>query len=228
MKAAIAAVLFFASCKNTDALDTRLVNVEKRVDGLEKNTAKRPEPSAVQSIPLHDDDVSRGKGAIVIVEAFDFACPYCATSAGVVDALLARHAADVKVVSKQFVVHSETATVPALGVCAAQKQGQGAAFEHAVWEHGWGVGKAGAQGRFDVSQVKAEAIDDIAGAMGLDLPQFRRDRASPACQAQIDRDQREMTAVGVRGTPTFFVAGRLYQGPRTVEGFEQAMRVAAQ
>ncbi len=207
--------------------DERLTALEKRVEALEKRPAGRPTPpppdtNTVQNIPLHSEDIVRGNGKAVIVEAFDFACPYCAMTTTAVDQLLEKHANDVKVVSKHFVVHAETATLPALAVCAAQAQGKGAQYEHALWEKGWGVGGA-AQPHFDVAKMKADALDDFAKSLKLDVAKFQKDRDGETCKQQLARDQSEMSNVGVRGTPTFFVNGRLYAGPRTVEGFEQAI-----
>ena len=73
-KFAVMCVLIVA-CKD----DARVDALEKRVEALEKRPApaaarQQPDPNAVVNIPVHAEDVTRGKGKVVIVEAFDFAC----------------------------------------------------------------------------------------------------------------------------------------------------------
>jgi protein-disulfide isomerase len=219
MKKLVSMCILLIACHD----DPRIAALEKRVEALEKQRPAarpaQPDPNLVQNIPLHDDDVTRGTGKTVIVEAFDFACPYCAMSAPALKQLADKHPDQVKIVSKQFVVHPETATLPALGACAAQKQSKGPAFEHEVWTRAW------TNNRFDVSQVSASALDDIAKDLKLDVPRFRKDRDGSECKAQLDRDAREMASIGVRGTPAFYVNGKVFTGPRTLEGFEAALKL---
>lgn len=77
------------------------------------------------------------------------------------------------------------------------------------------------QGRFwdmhDLLFHRQHALGDhdlasYAAELGLDGQRFARDRASEAVVARIRRDIDSGEAAGVSGTPSFFIAGRPYDG----------------
>jgi protein-disulfide isomerase len=74
---------------------------------------------------------------------------------------------------------------------------------------------------------KALSDDDLrayAKAIGLDLDRFDQDRASAAVLARIERDVASGEASGlVRGTPTLFIDGVLYQGDYSPDEFIEAL-----
>jgi protein-disulfide isomerase len=45
----------------------------------------------------------------------------------------------------------------------------------------------------------------------------------PALQDLVRRDLEEGNAAGVGGTPTVFINGKTYRGPRSLEGFSKAI-----
>ncbi len=47
-----------------------------------------------------------------------------------------------------------------------------------------------------------------AGELGLDIEKFKADMASPQTTALITTEMKQAGAVGVRGTPTFFINGK--------------------
>ncbi|HWK53181.1 MAG TPA: thioredoxin domain-containing protein [Hyphomicrobiales bacterium] len=64
------------------------------------------------------------------------------------------------------------------------------------------------------------SVDNVfsgyARDLGLDMDQFAADLDSTAIRDKIVTDQRGGTRAGVRGTPSFFINGRLIPTPRTV------------
>ena len=63
-------------------------------------------------------------------------------------------------------------------------------------------------------------FDEIGQALGLDMEQFMQDRQNPALTAMVQRDLKDGSQAGVRGTPTIFVNGRRLQ-QRSLPGFKQ-------
>ena len=59
--------------------------------------------------------------------------------------------------------------------------------------------------------------------MKLDVARFDQDLDDPALDARIDADDADAAALGVTGTPTFFVNGRRITGAQAAAVFEQAI-----
>ncbi len=227
-----------AACQPEDPrvkeLTARLDKAEARIETLEKRPAavaaaapsgrKRLDPSTVYNIPVRADDVVRGAAdaKVTIVEGFDYACPHCANSRPVVHEVLAKHKGDVRVVSKQYVIFPDRSTLPALAVCAAKKQGKGAELEDALWTTAWKEVQPG-RSRLDPKGLEKENIATVATGLGLDLARLEKDIESADCKAWLGRQQQELSSIGVSGTPAFFINGKPYQGPRTVDGFSAAV-----
>jgi protein-disulfide isomerase len=217
----------------TEVLD-KLDKLDKKVDDIGKrpvlaagaNAAPRrgADPNTVYNLPVAAADVTRGAKAakVTIIEGFDFACPFCAQSRPALEEAAAKHQDDVRVVSKQFVVHPQVATLPALAVCAAQKQGKGTDLENAIWADAWQNDNG--RPKFDATKLQQDNIEKMAAAKKLDVEKLKADMKSPACQEDIARQQKELATVGVNGTPAFFINGKPYTGQRTVEAFDAAIQ----
>jgi len=127
-----------------------------------------------------------------------------------VDELLKHYGKDLKVVYKHYVVHPGSATVPALAVCAATKQGKFKEMEKGIWEKGFKDGR----------NLSRKRMEKIAGELGLDMGRLKADMDG-ACKQEIQKDQRQLAQVGTRGTPAFFINGRFLSGARPVDHFKR-------
>src|SRR6187401_664581 len=158
--------LFAVACQKEDPkmneVLSRLEKIDQRLEGIEKRGVggaaaarperKRPDPSLTYQVPVESTDVVKGAkhAKVTIVEGFDYACPWCALSRPVVEEVMKKYPDSVRVVSKQFVIHPDTANLPALGVCAARAQGKAPEFEDAVWASAWK--NEGGRPKMDASQ----------------------------------------------------------------------------
>ena len=106
-------------------------------------------------------------------------------------------------------MHPQTATEPALAACAAGQQGAFRAMEKGIWEKAYGKGR-------DFSRSN---IERIARGTKINMRQFRRDRDG-ICKGIIAKDQRDLTAVGTRGTPAFYINGRFLSGAQPIGKFK--------
>ncbi|HLQ48534.1 MAG TPA: DsbA family protein, partial [Candidatus Dormibacteraeota bacterium] len=64
-----------------------------------------------------------------------------------------------------------------------------------------------------------------AERLGLDLDRFDSDVASGAARDRVERDVETGIQSGVDGTPSLFVDGRRYQGPRDADSLAVALGV---
>jgi protein-disulfide isomerase len=207
-----------------DTIDKRLANIERRgpAAGAAAAQPQRPRADAntVYYLPVGDGDVAIGpkNAKVTVVEAFDFACPYCNQTAPVMEQLAQKYPNDVRIVYRQFVVHPDTATLPALGACAAAKQGKLHAYAVAVWKRGWPEGKG--LSRDGLAQA---SLEQAAAEAKLDVARFKGDMAGDACKQELQAGMQALSQVGVGGTPAIYVNGRPYQGARSVEALSAAV-----
>jgi protein-disulfide isomerase len=80
-----------------------------------------------------------------------------------------------------------------------------------------------------VGALDDAAIEAAAAETGLDLGRFDEDRADPRTSIALDRAMQLASQIGVTGTPTFFVNGRLIVGAQPYDVFKPVVeeRLAA-
>lgn len=115
-------------------------------------------------------------------------------------------------VVKQFVVHPDTATLPALAVCAAQKQKKFREMEKMIWDKGWPGDRPNNLGR--------EAMESFARELKLNMAKFKEDMDSEPCKQQLSENKALLTRLGTRGTPGFYINGRFLGGAVPIDRFK--------
>ncbi len=140
------------------------------------------------------------KPLVTLVVFTDFECPFCARTADRIHELLRRHPEDIAVVHKNYPLSShQNAEQAARAAYAAFKQDK-------FWEmHDVLFSASG-------SPLDRARMETMAEGLGLDLDKFKEDFASPAATAAIAADKKLGEQLGVSGTPTIFVNGRLVEG----------------
>jgi protein-disulfide isomerase len=95
---------------------------------------------------------------------------------------------------------------------------------------------AGAQGRFwdmndmlydNQGQLAPSSLIAFAAAIGLDLERFTDELAQHAHLPKVRDDLLSGVRSGVRGTPTFFINGRRYDGPWDLANLLGSLQAAA-
>lgn len=136
---------------------------------------------------------------VTIVEFLDPECESCAAFYPAVKNLLSLYPNEVRLAVRYMLYHGNS-LLAALATEAAGRQGkywemQSILFERAdIWSH-----------RRNPQNLAFEAF---AEEVGLDLRLFRQDMNDSHLRARIIRDFEEGKAIGVKGTPTFFVNGK--------------------
>jgi protein-disulfide isomerase len=223
-------VLALGGCQRQDEQTQKKLDLLlSKMEGLEKKVAsgamnrpagqmpgqaaqqprRGPDPAAVYGVDITGDPfVGPADAKVTIVKASDYACPFCQRSEPTLEQLLKDYSGKVRVVYKDYIVHPATATVPAYAACAANEQGKFAEFNKALWEKAFGK---------DTSETM---MTSIATDLKLNLDKFKADSASDKCKKAVADDQRILSAVGVSGTPAFFINGRYLSGARPIEQFK--------
>jgi protein-disulfide isomerase len=192
-----------------DALDAKLERLVQQLPPPRPHR-REPDPAAVYAVPIDGDPVLGPANAkVTLVMCGEFACPYCRRAWSTIDDLRKKYGADLRVVYKSFVVHPTVAKYPARAACAANHQGKWRALADLLWT------KA-----FDTHQFEPAHIDELAAAARLDMKRYRGD-VDGACPAEVERDQAQLTKLGVGATPTFFINGRFMAGAMPIEDFSK-------
>ena len=192
--------------------------LEAQVAELKRNTQRAPTPSARPGRPDPNREYTvRTAGAaslgpqdasVTIVEFTDYQCPFCGKVHPTVKKLLDEYPDDLRVVMKHnpLPIHP-LAPGAAKAAIAAGKQGKFWEMHERIFANQRKLGDA---------DLRAHAT-----ALGLDLEQWDKDRASSEVAAVIASDQAEARRLGSTGTPAFFVNGRYLSGAQPYEVFKQ-------
>ena len=143
---------------------------------------------------------------VTIVVFSDYQCPYCAKTATVVEQVIETNPEKVKLVFKNYpLAMHKSAKIAAIAALAANDQGKFWEFHKALFEN--------------AKDLNEDKIKEIAQQLGLDTEKFDKDLKDPAIEKTIAADVQEGRKIGVQGTPTVFVNGRLAKS-RTVDGLQ--------
>ena len=124
----------------------------------------------------------------------------------------------VRIVWKHYVVHPQIATTPVLAACAAGEQGKLFEMKDAIFASAWELEP---QPRMkDPNLLNQENMEKLASSLGLKMDKFKADMAGEKCKAAIQNDQKQVSQVGTRGTPAFYINGRFISGAQPVDRFK--------
>ena len=196
------------NAKHAEALDFLDKVYAQQKGQQEAQEREEPAPDAIFAVDIAQN-VKAGQvegpanAPVTIVEAFDFACPYCRQVSDTLEALVKDYPGKVRVVFKNMVVHPQVATTAHLASCAAAKQGKYPQFKNALWTKGF---DAYASAR-DPSKLGEDNIIAIAKDVGLDTDKLKTDMKSDECKNFLENDRKELDKFHVNSTPTLFVNG---------------------
>lgn len=151
---------------------------------------------------------------VTFVEFLDFECEGCRAVYPAIEQLRDEYGDRVNFVIRYFPLPSHfNSERAARAVEAAAQQGQLEAMYHKMYE---------TQADWGEKQTPADDVfRGFAGELGLDLAAFDTVYADPATLDRIRLDVADGTALGVQGTPTFFLNGARIQ-PRSYEDLTKA------
>jgi len=163
-----------------------------------RGAIETPFPGAVLGNPA---------GKVTLVEFTDFACTYCRSSVGDVEALLGANP-DLRVVVRQLpIIAPESEPAARMGLAAAA-QGKYAAFHKAM---------------FSGERPSATSIAAAARAAGLDSAGADAFARQPGVHEELERNLGFARQLGINGTPAWSVGGQLIAGAVGREQLQKAI-----
>lgn len=150
-------------------------------------------------------------GDVVLVEFYDFACPYCRQAKADVERLL-KEDKRLKVVYRDYPVIAEASREAALASLSAAAQGRHGAFYDAM---------------FDApSRVSHEKVVAAVRTARLNEVRTARDLAVKANEAELTRNIDLGQALGLNGTPSYVVGNKVLVGAVGYEELKSAIAEA--
>jgi protein-disulfide isomerase len=151
---------------------------------------------------------SRGpaNAPVTIIEFSDYECPFCKRAEPTVEQVVAAYPDKVRLVYRHYPLpFHKTARPAAEAAACANAQGK-------FWEYHDKV--------FVAASLDEASLKKIAGEVGLDQAKFDTCLANKEMAKAVDKDMADASAVGVRGTPAFFINGRMISGAQPFEKFK--------
>lgn len=173
-------------------------------------------------VTISEGDHIRGTAGakVTLVEFGDFQCPACKAYEPIVRQVVADNAGTVQLVFKHFPL---TQIHP--NALLSAKASEAAGLQGRFWEmHDMLYDK---QGEWSGSLNARDIFIGYAGSLGLDVAKFTKDLSNEDIEKKIVAEYKEGNALGVRGTPTFFVNGKMISNPASLEEFNSIIREAA-
>lgn len=137
---------------------------------------------------------------ITIIEFSDFQCPNCYTAQLVLSRLFEDYNGSIVHYYRNLplTIH-ENSMNAALAAEAANEQGKFWEYHDILFDN---------QYELDKDNLRKYALE-----LGLNMTQFNSAFDSEKYKADIEKDKADAKALGVRGTPTFFINGQKVEGP---------------
>jgi protein-disulfide isomerase len=155
---------------------------------------------------------------VTIVEYGDLQCSYCKSVVSVLRGDIPKnYGREVRVIFKDYPLPAEMHPwawdAAAAGRCMYKQKNE------TFWEyHDWAYEQQGKIGPPDQFRKAAAAF---AASKKIDLPKYTACLADPDTKAEIVRSSEEGRALGVTGTPSFFINGRHVEGSQSYTAMRQ-------
>ena len=158
---------------------------------------------AVKGAPVRGDV----NAPVTIVEFSDFHCPFCRKVQPAIDDLRARYGAKIKIVYRDFPLdnlHPQARAAAEASHCAIEQD--------KFWEFHDQVFK-------NDPDSSPAALDRFAKDSGMDVAAFDACNSSGKYKTLVQTSSQEGSQLGITGTPTFFINGRILVGAQPVDVF---------
>ncbi|MEO0501492.1 MAG: DsbA family protein [Pseudomonadota bacterium] len=150
-------------------------------------------------------------GDVVLVEFFDYNCPYCRQASGDVARLL-KEDPDLKVVWRDFPVLGPASRQAALAALSAAKQDKYKRYHDAMFA--------------DERRVNQDKVFDVVRRTGLSEVRTAKDLDDEALSAELDANLALGRALGLGGTPAYVVGDRILEGAVGYDAMKEAIAEA--
>ena len=154
-----------------------------------------------------DPSIGPEDAPVTIIEFSDYQCGYCKQWHNqVFQALMAAYPNQIRFVYRDFPIFGDSSVVAAEAAACAGEQGAYWEFHDAIFSGQYELGRA--------------AYEQYAADLGLDTAAFTTCLNDHRYQAEVKADAADAARVGLTGTPSFVINGRVFIGAHPFEDFK--------
>ena len=171
--------------------------------------AARLDPDQVYALSIADTPTQGPDDAwVTLIEIGDFQCPYCKRVQPTLKGLREKYGDDLRFGFKHNALSIHSRAKPAaMAADCARDQGKFWEMHELLFEN--------------TRALQDAHLESYAQQLQLDLAQWKSCYKSNKHSARINAQQREVTSLGARGTPAFFINGRPLSGAQPQASFER-------
>jgi len=182
---------------------------------------RQPAPPATAPIPIaaadgfHGFTLGSDSAKVEVTEYSDFECPFCASFATVQMPVIRQQLITTGKVRWRYrdfplPVHQYSRYAALAAQCAGEQGKFWEMHDQLFSNHQWA----------QTGKNPASLFRDFARTIGLDIDKYDACVGGQRYAGRIQASVQEGEALGVRGTPSFFVGGQLFQGRATSDDFK--------
>lgn len=170
------------------------------------NNATAMDPNT--TIRSYSPAIGGMEAPVTIIEFIDFECPFCQAGYPIFEKVKERFEPAIRVVFKHIpVAQIHTAALGAhIAAACAQEQDK-------FWEY--------ERQLFTIKKLDDGSLKVYAQTLALDMGKFNRCVQTKKYLKDIEQDIKDAADLGVRGTPTYFVNSKKYEGVIPEEVWEK-------
>ncbi len=189
---------------------------------MNKPLNTEPTLGVPSDVTLTDHARGPADAPVTIIEYSDFQCPACEAYYPLIERLIAEASTTVRYVYRHYPLYPmphKNAMIAAQATEAADLQGKFWDMYRLVFEN---------QKSWENASNAAALFEEYAQRIGLNVATYKNDVNSDRVKARVQKDRDEGTALGIRGTPTFFINGKVITNPNGYEAFKALVQATAQ
>ena len=182
---------------------------------------RQPAPPATAPIPIaaadgfHGFTLGSDSAKVEVTEYSDFECPFCASFATVQMPVIRQQLITTGKVRWRYrdfplPVHQYSRYAALAAQCAGEQGKFWEMHDQLFSNHQWA----------QTGKNPASLFRDFARTIGLDIDKYDACVGGQRYAGRIQASVQEGEALGVRGTPSFFVGGQMFQGRATSDDFK--------
>lgn len=190
------------------------------VVAMNKPINSTPKLGTPSEVTTNDNVIGSADAKVTIIEFSDFQCPACAAYYPLVERLVNEASTTVRFVYRHFPLFP----LPHKNAFISSQASEAAALQGKFWDMYKLLFEN--QTAWENSNTAKTIFEGYAERIGLNLEVYKKDFDSTEVKARVQKDRDEGDALGVAGTPTFFINGKAITNPNGYEEFKAIIETA--